>query len=552
MSRTFVYIDPLAATVVRKSVTLNVPTIVATLYLVLKSATQTTIGAVKPGAHLSVESNGTLNVDTGAADTDIPTVETVKTLDGAVKALVTAEETARQSGDQGLSTRIVSEVVDRQSADTTLQNNINAEESARESADTAMQENISDLQDVTPSTQGTDGQYLKSNGIGNKPTWATFGNIYTYKGSVETYAELPATGNVIGDVWNVVEAYLTYPAGTNFAWNGTTWDALGGSIDTTGFIRADGTVPMVANYTPTADSQEVATAQYVDDSVAVEASARENADTNVAYNAKQYNVPLLGSAYTNLFANIYASREYISNWLNGLTYVTGAYGGYCELLKGTSQGAEFGTPGFRAYNNATDASGKTAKIIIWSDGGDTSDPGDAIIIWSERAGTFAFGDWSDISTTYAGWNYGTYTAGGVSHIIVDDTTGQTFGISALTVVNALIDGVISPTAFQNGIKFGAEYAQFVADASIPSNVFEQISILTTDWLADATIEPFAYKCTKTLTTTLETDDVLSLSMNVVTQAATGTVIADITGQVLTIYCMELPTATIVADIIIGG
>lgn len=46
-------------------------------------------------------------------------------------------------------------------------------------------------------------------------------NVYKYKGSVATVANLPTTGNTSGDVYNV-EA-----RGINYAWNGTTWDALG-------------------------------------------------------------------------------------------------------------------------------------------------------------------------------------------------------------------------------------------------------------------------------------------------------------------------------------
>lgn len=55
-------------------------------------------------------------------------------------------------------------------------------------------------------------------------------SAYIYKGSVQTYADLPTDAD-IGDVYNVIEAYQGYPAGTNFAWTGTQWDALGGSID---------------------------------------------------------------------------------------------------------------------------------------------------------------------------------------------------------------------------------------------------------------------------------------------------------------------------------
>ena len=56
---------------------------------------------------------------------------------------------------------------------------------------------------------------------------------YVYKGSC-TYANLPSSGQATGDVWNVTDAHSDVPAGTNYAWNGTTWDALAGSfsIDT--------------------------------------------------------------------------------------------------------------------------------------------------------------------------------------------------------------------------------------------------------------------------------------------------------------------------------
>lgn len=54
---------------------------------------------------------------------------------------------------------------------------------------------------------------------------------YKYKGSKDTYEELPAEGNQVGDVWNVVAAHGTTPAGTNYAWTGTEWDALGGLVD---------------------------------------------------------------------------------------------------------------------------------------------------------------------------------------------------------------------------------------------------------------------------------------------------------------------------------
>lgn len=61
-------------------------------------------------------------------------------------------------------------------------------------------------------------------------------NIYTYKGSKDKYTDLP-TDAVAGDVWNVAEAHEGHPAGTNWAWTGSAWDALGGSIDLSNYYN---------------------------------------------------------------------------------------------------------------------------------------------------------------------------------------------------------------------------------------------------------------------------------------------------------------------------
>lgn len=67
---------------------------------------------------------------------------------------------------------------------------------------------------------------------------AKLSSALKYKGSKDTYADLPKTGNQVGDVWNVVAAYGNAHAGTNWAWNGTIWDPLGGTIDLTNYVTA--------------------------------------------------------------------------------------------------------------------------------------------------------------------------------------------------------------------------------------------------------------------------------------------------------------------------
>lgn len=69
--------------------------------------------------------------------------------------------------------------------------------------------------------------------------------VYSYKGSKNTYADLPSDA-IEGDVWNVVAANGNIPAGTNYAWNGTEWDALGGSIDLSGYYTKEETDAAIA------------------------------------------------------------------------------------------------------------------------------------------------------------------------------------------------------------------------------------------------------------------------------------------------------------------
>ena len=63
--------------------------------------------------------------------------------------------------------------------------------------------------------------------------------VYKYKGSVATYADLPTTGQKVGDVWNVETADPDHgiKAGDNVAWDGAQWDALGGNHDLSGYAQ---------------------------------------------------------------------------------------------------------------------------------------------------------------------------------------------------------------------------------------------------------------------------------------------------------------------------
>ena len=63
--------------------------------------------------------------------------------------------------------------------------------------------------------------------------------VYQYKGSVATYANLPTTGQKVGDVWNIETADPDHgiKAGDNVAWNGEKWDILAGDTDLSGYAQ---------------------------------------------------------------------------------------------------------------------------------------------------------------------------------------------------------------------------------------------------------------------------------------------------------------------------
>lgn len=75
----------------------------------------------------------------------------------------------------------------------------------------------------------------------HKVTAAQLGlaTVYKYNGSVETYADLPTSGQKVGDVYNVKQADPSHKikAGDNVAWDGTTWDILAGDTDLSGYAQ---------------------------------------------------------------------------------------------------------------------------------------------------------------------------------------------------------------------------------------------------------------------------------------------------------------------------
>ena len=84
---------------------------------------------------------------------------------------------------------------------------------------------------ITNSTEGLEHYYNKDE-VDSK-----ISSVYKYKGTVQTYSNLPNNNLTIGDVYNIEEADPTHniKPGDNVAWNGTGWDVLAGTIDLSGY-----------------------------------------------------------------------------------------------------------------------------------------------------------------------------------------------------------------------------------------------------------------------------------------------------------------------------
>ena len=78
--------------------------------------------------------------------------------------------------------------------------------------------------------------------------------VLKYKGVKATIANLPSTGNTTGDVWHVTETAGEY------AWDGSSWQELGSSIDLSGYALLSGasfTGPVIFGDSVTMDDAEV-------------------------------------------------------------------------------------------------------------------------------------------------------------------------------------------------------------------------------------------------------------------------------------------------------
>lgn len=108
------------------------------------------------------------------------------------------------------------------------------------------------------------------------------GGAMHYKGQKPTFAELPAEGNQPGDVWDV------QADGHNYAWNGTGWDKLSGTVDLSAYATTEWVTQQLANKVNVEAGKGLSTNDYTtadkEKLAAIEAGAQVNKIESIVVN----------------------------------------------------------------------------------------------------------------------------------------------------------------------------------------------------------------------------------------------------------------------------
>lgn len=292
--------------------------------------------------------------------------------------------------------------------------------------------------------------------------------VYTYKNSVADYAALQAIVDPeVGDVYNVVAAHgnpgdADYtPAGTNYAWNGTAWDALGGTVDlsnyaTTGavnFVSGEVTTLKSTVETATGNIQTVS-GKVVELSGKVVSDYATSANTENAINAAKVAAEIASSAYTDSQIQMLSgvTSAYVANQLSTIegditdlkTFTAETAATHAEVAAASAATFE------SAYTNAIHASSAytDAEIIklIGDMTGDTQTLGgledqiDALSAGTEQRFTTNENKITNLETSAATWNE--LTAGAVNDGQLATVASDAEGVTTNSGARMAKDGTV--------------------------------------------------------------------------------------------------------------
>lgn len=224
------------------------------------------INKLKPGKDVSISEDNVISIaiDSDSLEQSLATLQsnidkeaaTARAAETKLGNDIATEKNRAQSAEQTISTNLQNEIDRSTQIDTQHTNAINKEVQDRKEAilvetnrAKAKEEELDNK--ITDHTNATNAALAlkadKSDTYTKAQVDAKLSGAYKVKGS-STFEALPKDNNVVGDVYNITNAFNLggkhYDAGTNVVWTEEGWDALSGSFDTTAI---EGSIQEVAD-----------------------------------------------------------------------------------------------------------------------------------------------------------------------------------------------------------------------------------------------------------------------------------------------------------------
>lgn len=235
------------------------------------------INKLKPGKDVSISEDNVISIaiDSDSLEQTLATLQsnidkeaaTARAAETKLGNDIATEKNRAQSAEQTISTNLQNEIDRSTQIDTQHTNAINKEvQDRKEAIDTEVSDRNAAIlvetnrakakeeeldNKITDHTTATNAALAlkadKSDTYTKAQVDAKLSGAYKVKGS-STFEALPKDNNVVGDVYNITNAFNLggkhYDAGTNVVWTEDGWDALSGSFDTTAI---EGSIQEVAD-----------------------------------------------------------------------------------------------------------------------------------------------------------------------------------------------------------------------------------------------------------------------------------------------------------------
>ena len=235
------------------------------------------INKLKPGKDVSISEDNVISIaiDSDSLEQTLATLQsnidkeaaTARAAETKLGNDIATEKNRAQSAEQTISTNLQNEIDRSTQIDTQHTNAINKEvQDRKEAIDTEVSDRNAAIlvetnrakakeeeldNKITDHTTATNAALAlkadKSDTYTKAQVDAKLSGAYKVKGS-STFETLPKDNNVVGDVYNITNAFNLdgkhYDAGTNVVWTEEGWDALSGSFDTTAI---EGSIQEVAD-----------------------------------------------------------------------------------------------------------------------------------------------------------------------------------------------------------------------------------------------------------------------------------------------------------------